>query len=367
MSVSTIFSYWEKDAFLQPWDLIVTGAGIVGLSSALFYKRSRPGARVLVLDKGFLPEGASTRNAGFACIGSIGEHVADMEMESAEGIKERIDRRYRGLQLLRATLGDEIIRYEPSGGYELFTSEEKFNEVSEFIPLFNSWLKELTGEKDVYEQTHLNGYPVISNRLEGMLHPGRMMQALAELTIREGVDIRWNSPVAEVSAEGPLRLVNGMELVCEQLLVATNGFTPQLLPDVAIQPGRGLVMVTNEQQELPWKGTFHHDRGYIYFRNLGNRLLIGGARNRAREEEATNQFGVNPVIKKHLCAFVDEVLQLPSGWNIDYEWSGIMGFTSTKTPIIRRLDSTRVVAAGLSGMGIAIGMQVGKEAAGLLV
>lgn len=64
---------------------------------------------------------------------------------------------------------------------------------------------------------------------------------------------------------------------------------------------------------------------------------------------------------------MDEVLQLPSGWNIDYEWSGIMGFTSTKTPIIKRLDSTRVVAAGLSGMGIAIGMQVGKEAAGLLV
>lgn len=366
MRESSTFSFWEKDTFLKPWDLIVVGAGIVGLSSVLFYKRDRPQSRVLVLDKGFLPRGASTRNAGFACIGSITEHVADMDKESEEIIKERIAMRYRGLQLLRSTLGDEAIRYEPSGGFELFTSKDRFSEAEEYIPKFNRWLQELVGEEEVYANASLNGYPVIHNHLEGMLHPGMMMQTLAKLVISEGVDIRWNYPVAGTPEGGFVALNNGMELKSKQVLIACNGFTPRLLPDVAVCPARGFVMVTNEQQELSWKGTFHHDRGYIYFRNLGNRLLIGGGRNIAREEETTDRFGVNPAIKNYLCRFVDDVLRLPESWKVDYEWSGIMGFTDTKTPVVKRLDDSRVVAAGLSGMGIAIGMQIGREAAGLL-
>ncbi|MDX1666868.1 MAG: FAD-dependent oxidoreductase, partial [Saprospiraceae bacterium] len=103
--MSHTFSYWEQDSFLKSWDLIVIGAGIVGLSAAHFYLNSRPEARVLVLEKGFIPEGASTRNAGFACMGSIGEHLADLEKSSEQEVRQRIKRRYDGLQLLIGTLG----------------------------------------------------------------------------------------------------------------------------------------------------------------------------------------------------------------------------------------------------------------------
>lgn len=360
------YSYWERDTFLKPFDLIVVGAGIVGLSSALFYKRRHPSARVLVLDKGFLPEGASTRNAGFACVGSITEYIADLEKESEEGIKRRIVNRYEGLNLLKETLGEQNIAYEACGGYELFTNPEKFEKASAYIPKFNEWMADLAGEDEVYSTATLNGYKVIHNRLEGALHPGKMMRRLLKLVRSLDIEVKWNTEVNRVEKNGSVLLDNEINLRAQKILVAANGFVNKLLPEIPVNPARGYIFVTSELADMPWKGTFHHDRGYIYFRNIGNRLLMGGARNIASVQEATDLFGINEKIKNHLMEFSNEVLGIGDNWQIDSEWSGIMGFTESKTPVLKRLDDHRFVAAGLSGMGVAIGTKIGKMASGLL-
>lgn len=366
MNTNYQFSYWEKDSFFKPYDLIVVGAGIVGLSSALFYKRQHSGARVMVLDKGFLPEGASTRNAGFACVGSVTEHVADLDIESEDGIKKRIQNRYEGLRLLRSTLGEENIGYEACGGYELFTDGDRFQEAAAYIPRFNMWMKELTGEEQVYKADTIHGYQVISNRLEGALHPGKMMQRYIRLAAGAGIELRWNANVSEVHEDGNIILEKGQHFKAAQILVAANGFVQKLLPALSIYPARGFVFVTNNLADMPWKGTFHHDRGYIYFRNIGKRLLVGGARNIDADEESTSEFGTNEKIKNHLLEFTTSILKLEKGWQVEHEWSGIMGFTESKTPVVQKLDSHRYVAAGLSGMGVAVGTKIGQEASALL-
>ncbi len=360
------YSFWEEDSFLRPYDLIIVGAGIVGLSSALFYKQEFPDARVAVLERGFLPQGASTRNAGFACVGSIGEHLADMQKESEENIKKRIVRRYRGLELLKQTLGEQAIGYEHCGGYEFFRSREDFEKVSLHIDKFNRWMLDLLDEQSVYSTGQLEGYPVIQNRLEGALHPGKMMQALVQKVSQAGVEIKWNCNVETVSPEGVVLVENGPRLSAQRVLLAANGFLQRLLPEVDVIPARGFVFVTNELKKMPWKGIFHHDEGYIYFRNVGKRLLIGGARNLDKEGEKTDHFGTNETIKSHLVNFVSDVLRLPDEWRVAQQWSGIMGFTPTKTPIVQQVDDRRYVAAGLSGMGIAIGMDIGTNAVQLL-
>lgn len=357
-------SFWETNSFLKRYDLIIVGAGITGLSSAYFFKKAHPEATILVLEKGFIPQGASTRNAGFACIGSVTEHLADLENESEKKVKERILKRYQGLKLLKETLGENAIGYEPCGGYELFTNETTFNEAAVEIDRFNEWLFELTGEKSVYATSEYEGYPVITNRLEGALHPGKMMRALMKKATETGVNIKWNSAVNEANKDGDVILENGLKLRTRKMIIATNGFIKRLLPDILVNPARGLVFVTNELPNLKWQGIFHHDRGYIYFRNVANRFLIGGARNSDIETEETDQFGINEKIKKGLVEFVNETIKLPDSWKIEQEWSGIMGFTPTKTPIVKQIDERRYVAAGLSGMGIAIGMEIGREAAG---
>jgi|AntRauTorckE6833_2_1112554.scaffolds.fasta_scaffold02020_3 glycine/D-amino acid oxidase-like deaminating enzyme len=360
-------SFWEQKTFHQPYDLIIIGAGIVGLSSALFYRRQHPDARILVLDKGPIPEGASTRNAGFACTGSITEHVADIEKEAKKNIKKRLKMRYEGLHLLRKTLGDKAIGYDNCGGFEIFTEDAKYEEACSYIGSFNRWMSNLAGEKMVYKPDTLNGYPAIYNRLEGAIHPGRMMQALIANVSQHGITIRWNTEVQKIDGNGSVNLDGGTAIEGDQILVACNGFTRRLMPEILVRPARGYIMVSEEWPDIPWKGTFNFDRGYIYFRNIGNRLLIGGGRNRAIEDEEQDEFGTNETVKTYLQDFAREVLHLPQNLSFEYEWSGIMGFTSTKTPVVKRLDDDRVVAAGLSGMGIAIGMKVGKEAARILI
>jgi len=352
-------SIWERDAWLNPPDLLIVGGGIVGASTALFYKQKYPGHEVLIVDRGIAPLGASTRNAGFTCIGSISEHLADIEIAGLETILYRIERRWNGLNLLRETMGETQIAYENTGGYEIFTDPKIFEKCMDHIDLMNSYLQDRLGLDDVYSVKQHNGYPAIFNRVEGAIHSGKLMRSLHDRLAKPGVRTLWNCPVTSVEP-GAIELESGVQLKSKKTVLAVNGFASQLT-DLAVKPARGYIFVTNPINELRWKGTYHYNEGYVYFRNVGDRLLLGGARNIAREDETTDQFGTNETIKSWLIDFANDVLKLPLEWSIEQEWSGIMGMTETKEPIIKEIKPTVYAAAGLSGMGIAIGMQVAKE------
>lgn len=358
-------SYWESELYDSTYDLIVIGAGLTGQSAAFFYKKLYPKASVLVIERGFYPIGASTRNAGFACFGSITEHMADMKIEEVEKIIDRIRRRILGLHLLRNTLGDKNIGYREPGAYEIFTDDAVYESALNHLDTCNRWLKEAAGAEEVYQKTTQNGYQAIKIVGEGCLHPGKMMKTLYQKNVEAGVEFRWNTEVSRIDVKTPMfKHVNGFEMKAKKMIVATNSFTSSIMDNIDIKPGRGYVFVTKPIPDTKWKGTYHYNAGYYYFRGVDeNRLLLGGARSLDIDVETTTVFGTNQKIKNHLIEFAETVLRLPPGWQIDVEWSGIMGFTSTKSPVLQKVSKNTQVVAGLSGMGVALGMQLGKEAA----
>src|SRR5688572_1411015 len=113
-----MLSFWEPESFLN-YDVIIIGSGIVGLSAAISLKEKFPERSVLVLERGLFPSGASTRNAGFACFGSLTEILYDLKHCGAERTLSVIEKRIRGLSRLRERLGDEAMDYRHVGGYEL--------------------------------------------------------------------------------------------------------------------------------------------------------------------------------------------------------------------------------------------------------
>lgn len=352
-------SFWEREEWFRPPDLLIVGAGIVAASAALFYKEKYPRHEVIILDKGLAPEGASTRNAGFACIGSVSEHLADIESTGEETVLNRIERRWNGLQLLRKTLGDEAIEYLNTGGYEIFTDIEKFEKCRDNIPFLNRELENRIGVKNVYSEKLFRGYHAINNRVEGAINSGKLMRTIHEKLAEKGVRVWWNCRVTSVSGKTVV-LDNGAQIDAGNIVLAVNGFIPRLA-DIPVKPARGYVFVTKPIPGMPWKGTFHYDEGFVYFRNIEERLLLGGGRNIASEEETTDEFGVNEKIKEYLVHFANHVLKLPDSWEIDMEWSGIMGMSENKEPVIKEIEPGVWTAVGLSGMGIAIGMQVAKD------
>jgi len=299
-------SYWEDSLYHQEYDLVVVGAGLTGLSTAYFAKKKNPELRIIILERGIFPIGASTRNAGFACIGSITELLADLEIDSEEQLKARIKARYEGLQLLIETLGEEHMDLDRCGGWEIFTDRAEFEKAQLNVVRFNSWMEELIGEKEVYQIGEFEGYPAIFNRVEGSLHSGKMTKRLTELNIQSGNEIRWQSAVADIDLDdGIVKTETGITIIGEKVVLATNAFTTNLSEKDDIKPGRGYVFITNPIPDFKWKSTFHFNKGYVYFRNLGeDRLLIGGGRNIAYDAETTDEFGINERIKHYLINFV---------------------------------------------------------------
>ena len=138
-------SYWELKNWFTNVDFTIVGSGIVGLHCALAIREKFPESKILILEKGMLPQGASTKNAGFACFGSLSEIIDDLKSHSEEEVVQLISKRWNGLQLLRKKLGDEAIDFRPYGGYELFLKDDEisYNECLQKLPFINDLLKPL--------------------------------------------------------------------------------------------------------------------------------------------------------------------------------------------------------------------------------
>src|ERR1700712_1937981 len=149
---ATTFSYWERTAFIDGADVIIIGSGLVGLSAALHLKTQQPNLNVVVLERGFLPSGASTKNAGFACFGTASEQLSLLEHATEDEMVQLVDFKYRGLKKLREKLGDANIDYQEHGGYELLLDNDlaKANESLEKIAYLNNLLKPVIGRSDIY-------------------------------------------------------------------------------------------------------------------------------------------------------------------------------------------------------------------------
>ncbi len=358
--MSGTVSHWESTAWRELWDLVIVGAGITGSSAAIHFLTDHPGARVLLLERAVHPSGASTRNAGFTCFGTIGESLDDLTHESEDVVFARIRQRYDGLKLLLDTLPAEEIDHRSTGGHELFLDEADFRKSVNAIPWFNERLREFTGIENVCAETRINGRRAISIQGEGHLHSGKLLQTLHRRVRERGGEIRWNMAVSEVDT-GVVTLSTGDELCTRHILIATNGFTGALPGMPVIHPARGAVMVIDGEGARDWRGTWHFDRGFVYFRDVGDDLLLGGGRNVDIAGERTMVDAVNPAVRDYLLSFARETLGVKN-LRVNAEWSGIMGFPEgSKTPVIRELKPDVWIAAGLGGMGVALGVGVGKE------
>ena len=110
-------SYWEKNSYFSDIDFLIIGSGIVGLSCSLELRNKYPKANILVIERGYLPTGASTKNAGFACFGSPSEILSDLDKLNHEEVKSIISSRFEGLKKLLSRCGKRTIEY-PCGQSE---------------------------------------------------------------------------------------------------------------------------------------------------------------------------------------------------------------------------------------------------------
>ena len=375
-------SYWERKNWFTNVDYTIVGSGIVGIFCALNLRERFPDSKILILEKGILPQGASTKNAGFACFGSISEIIDDLKTHTEEEVIQLIQNRKNGIEILRKRLGDDKIDYKPFGGYELFLKNETsiYEECLQKLPFINEILKPIfktdtyAKEIDRFGFSGIHEYSIF-NPFEGQIDTGNMMQNLLKLAVSENILILNNIEVGsfldkdnKVEVEIKIKGENddkGFSFETKKLLFATNGFASKLTNGQVI-PARAQVIITEPIKNLDIKGTFHIDKGYVYFRNIDNRILIGGARNIDFETENTTEFGKTNIIQNRLEELLKEVILPNQDFKIESRWSGIMGLGNSKTPIIEQISENVSCGVRLGGMGVAIGSLVGTKLAELI-
>jgi gamma-glutamylputrescine oxidase len=389
-------SVWEQSTYFAPKDLVIVGCGFVGLWTAYEAIHQNPKLDITILERGTIPSGASTRNAGFSCFGSVSELISDIQLMGEAAMLETVKMRYDGLQRIQEVFKAKEIDYNQWGGYELFegkkgakNDESGLYDISKlesdiaylnkilapalktpkkngkYLPIYTN------ASKDIKKLGFQGIEALAFNQLEGQLNSAKLVLALQKAVQAKGVQILFNTEVKKFkSHKKGVTITTNLEAVLEtkQFLVCTNGFAKQLIPSLDVVPARGQVFVTEPIKNLKFKGCFHFDEGYYYFRNLGNRLLLGGARNADFKNEKTYSLETSATIQKVLEDFMMQRI-LPKGSKkpkIELRWSGTMGMGTIKKPIIEQIQPNVYCAVRMSGMGVAIAPIVAKKALKLM-
>ena len=323
-----------------------------------------------------MPSGASTRNAGFACFGSLSELIADANTMGEEKMLKLVQMRYEGINEIKNTFSAAEIDFDMCGGYELYSHRagQQLTDLEEQIIYINKLLRPVINETETFKKVdhHINTFQfgqtknLVYNSLEGSLHSGKLLKALLQKVQASGIQVFTGIDVKgfeESDNEIRLTTENQYPFKTKKVVVCTNAFAKGLLPQLDVTPARGQVLLTSPIHNLPFRGTFHSDEGYIYFRNLGNSILLGGARNKAFEEETTTDQQVTNTIQNTLESYLKNVI-IPynkTPFTIDHRWSGIMAMGGEKMPIIKQIKPNIFCAVRMSGMGVALAPVAAKS------
>ena len=385
------FSYWEARTWLEDLDVLVVGAGIVGMSAALHARALHPGARIAVVDRSPFTDGGSTRNAGFACFGSPEELAQDREVLGDAAAADLVRTRLEGLGLLRNLLGDQHIGFDQTGSHALLRPGRPVPDLASL----NAWLAPVTGLGQTFVAPahpprgiapELTAHATFSP-LEGLIDTGRMVArfrsllAAADIPVLHGLAatdlgctpgpsprpriVLHRSPPPPQPQPQPRPQPDSLPLSPASVVLATNAFASQLIPGLDVAPAANRVLVTAPLPACPLRGTFHVDAGYLYFREVHGRVLIGGGRH--FPEAADDAAG--DAVRQRLIEELGMWVPAARGATIEYDWTGLLGVGAARVPIVRTAPEVApgvIVAVRMGGMGVAIGTAVGKAAAELV-
>jgi glycine/D-amino acid oxidase-like deaminating enzyme len=201
------------------------------------------------------------------------------------------------------------------------------------------------------------------NPRDGEVDPSAMAAALARQaragSIREGVGVTGLAPGRRDV------VVTAGEDACEAgvVILATNGYTPQLVPAVKIQPTRAQMAATTPETRQIIDMPIYSDFGYRYWRQLpSGEVLIGGWRNTSLESEKTCDDEPTPEIQEKL----DEGLtSVGATAEVTHRWAGTMGFTESGLPMAGPLEGMPnvYICAGFTGHGMGFAFMTAKQVA----
>jgi len=319
-------------------DVLVIGGGIAGTS--LLHLLEARGFDAVLVERSHLAAGASGRNAGFLLAGVADCYAEAVRIYGREKAREvwHITNENQD-RMLEAAGGDDV-GHRRLGSATLASGDDERARLEESDQLLR---------EDGFD-AHWDGLRLINPR-DGEINPAAMVGALARRAqpgaIREGVEVTAIEP-----GNGDVTVRAGdRECRAGIVILATNGYTSLLVPQVKIQPTRAQMLASAPASRRVCDMPTYSHFGYRYWRQLpSGELLIGGWRDTSLASEITYEDEPTPQIQGHL----DGQLTRMGGADVTHRWAGIMGFTESGLPLVGPVDGMKGVysCAGFNGHGM---------------
>ena len=323
--------FWQRPPRVKPASLpervevLVVGGGITGVS--LLRRLGERGVKAALVERTRLAYGASGRNAGFLLEGTAANYAEAVRLHGREFTREIWEVTAENHRRLAEALGGRA-------GYYLGGSRTVAASGAEEAQLAES--AELMSE---------DGWPVtlavrsIVNPRDGELFPADAVGALAA-----------DCPAGSIFEEVELTDLEQPPIAADEVILATNAFTGQLVEDIPIAPIRAQMLATAPFGTRVAERPTYSDHGYQYWRQLPTgEVLAGGYRDRALAEEVGYDLTTTTTIQGHLDRHLAEQgVTAP----VTHRWAGTMGFTPDALPLVGRLRPGLSICAGYTGHGM---------------
>jgi glycine/D-amino acid oxidase-like deaminating enzyme len=332
----------------QQADVLVVGGGITGVS--LLHHLAKRGIDAALVERHHIAAGASGRNAGFLLAG-----VADCYAEAVRTFGRSPARDIwfmtmeNHIEEIQAIAGHEV-GYRRAGSAVLASGEREAAQLAESAELMHADGLDCSWDG-----------ALLTNPVDGEVTPSLLVGAFAMQapagSVREGVEVT----AIETGHGGVVVHAGDAECRAGCVILATNAYTPQLLPQVAIQPRRAQMLASEpEPARLCEQPTYSHF-GYRYWRQLATgEVLIGGWRDTAYNTEVGYDERPTAAIQSHLEA---KLRDMGAGGAVTHRWAGTMGFTESGLPLVGPVDGMPnvYVCAGYNGHGMGFAFMSAKR------
>jgi glycine/D-amino acid oxidase-like deaminating enzyme len=350
---------------------VVVGGGYTGVAAAR--ELARRGTSVLVLDKGPLGRGASSRNAGFAHPG-LKVPLATLLSRHGDLGRRLYDESVRAFELLESTVQTEAIDCEwERNGFVVCAAKpahverlernarlyrDELEEEARFVPR-----DELAGEVG---SAAFHGALVLPRAAS--LQPAKFFAGLLRSAEAAGAELQENVAVTGVERRGAGFAVATERgtVLAQRVLVATNGYTDGAFPELRrrVIPIGSYLLTTEPLPPVmlstiaPKRRTFIDSKNFLYAWKLtGDRLMFGG-------RTSFRKLTFAEARDRMYAAMVSVFPQL-RGVRVDHAWGGLVGFTYDRLPHVGRADGL-AYSLGYCGSGVVLSVYLGTQTAAWL-
>ena len=350
-------------------EIMIVGCGFTGLSAALTLARA--GKRVVILERGLIGEGASTRNGGITS-GNIRLSSDQLKRRfGTEKAQKFSDEAVLAREDLARFIADEKVQcdFQPVGRVVGLMGQFSVDRIKRDSATFQARydIEPVFVEKNkMAEYTSSSLYDGGIFRPDiGGIHPAKLLHEMKRLALEAGVILFSETNVLEIKRAHSdfLLLTNRGQVKAQHVISATNAYTDKAQPWLR----RRLVPVISEmiatekigrnhvQSLMPKLTMFGESKqlGYYYRPSPdGERILLGGRRSHNDHNRA----------RRHLQGALATIFPTLDDVSVDAHWQGFVAFPFDQLPKLVVRDGI-IYPTGFCGSGTVWARWLGQKAA----